>query len=110
MEPIELPEFRLTANNSKSCSTGCAGSVIRANGAVPQTVHRKGFQVYDYVVNQDLRSALLLSIGSGRIITSRGLVILGTTDATPASSMLFSSDVLGFGFWPKHAITRSPTA
>jgi hypothetical protein len=54
MEPIELPEFRLTANNSKSCSTGCAGSVIRANGAVPQTVHRKGFQVYDYRVSQDL--------------------------------------------------------
>jgi len=54
MEPIELPRFRLTGNNSKSCSTGCAGSVIRANGAFPQTVHPNGFQVYDYAVHQEL--------------------------------------------------------
>jgi hypothetical protein len=71
MEPTELPEFQLTANNSKSCSTGCAGSVIRANGAVPQTVHRKGFQVYDYAVSQDLGK--LLAGNTTGIVVSAGL-------------------------------------
>jgi hypothetical protein len=61
MGPIELPGFRLTGNNSKSCSTGCAGSVIRANGAVPQTVHPNGFQVSDYTcqLNRSMQHHLI---------------------------------------------------